>query len=76
MKIEIEDDITDAIVSEFCRAHIGYCDRYLDELGERMKQGTLPPHLKEDLADTLQHRLHLIAVYNYCNSEKWKDEDE
>ena len=74
MKIEINDDLTNTIVSEFCRAHIGYCDLYLDELGERMKEGTLPPYLKQDLADTLQHRLHLVGVYNFCNVEEWKEE--
>lgn len=75
MKVEIDDGITDVIVSEFCREHIGYCDRYLDELGERMKSGSLPPYLKTDLADTLQHRNHLVGVYNYCNVEKWRDDD-
>ena len=74
MKIEIDDEIADVIVSEFCREHIGFCDRYLAELYERMKSGPLPPYLITDLADTLQHRLHLVAVYNYCNKEKWRDD--
>lgn len=76
MKVEIDDEIVDLMVSEFCREHIGFCDRFLDELGEKMKERSLREYEKQDLADTIQHRNHLVGVYNYCNLEKWKDEDE
>ena len=74
MKLEIEiSEHVEQIIREFCREHIGYCDSYIDELGEKMP---LPPYLKKDLTDTLQHRRALVEVYNYCSVERWEDEDE
>lgn len=75
IEIKVTDEVAEVIIQEFCREHIGFCDRHINELGDHMKTRNLRDYEKRDLADTIQHRLHLVAVYNYCSSDKWKEEE-